>query len=190
MKKFLMSGVALGFAAALSATTALADITIGVAGPMTGQYAAFGEQLKQGAEKAVADINAAGGVNGEKLVLEIGDDACDPKQAVTVANQMVGKGIKFMAGHFCSGSSIPASADLCRRRHHPDHARLHQPGLHRKAASGTPTAFAAVTTPRASSPATSLPRTMPARRSPSSTTSRPTAKAWPTRPARRSTRPA
>ena len=131
MKKFLMTGVAVGFAAMLSATSALADITIGVAGPMTGQYAAFGEQLKKGAEQVVADINAAGGVNGEQIKLEIGDDACDPKQAVNVANDMVGKGIKFMAGHFCSGSSIPASADLRRRRHHPDHARLHQPGLHR-----------------------------------------------------------
>jgi len=109
MKKYLLSGIALGFAATLSATTALADITIGMAGPITGQYAAFGEQLKRGAELVVADINAAGGVNGEQLVLEIGDDACDPKQAVAVANQMVSKGIKVMAGHFCSGSSIPAS---------------------------------------------------------------------------------
>ena len=110
MKKYLLSGIALGFAAALSATTAWADISIGVAGPITGQYAAFGEQLKRGADMAVKDLNAAGGVNGEKLVLEVGDDACDPKQAVAVANQMVSKGIKFMDGHFCSGSSIPASA--------------------------------------------------------------------------------
>jgi branched-chain amino acid transport system substrate-binding protein len=66
--------------------------------------------MRIGAEQAVADINAAGGVNGEMLKLEIGDDACDPKQAVAVANQMVGKGVTFMAGHFCSGSSIPASA--------------------------------------------------------------------------------
>jgi branched-chain amino acid transport system substrate-binding protein len=109
MKKLLLSGVALGFAAALSASAAWADISIGVAGPISGQYASFGEQLKRGAEKAVADMNAAGGVNGEQLVLEVGDDACDPKQAVAVANQMVSKGIKFMAGHFCSGSSIPAS---------------------------------------------------------------------------------
>ena len=109
MKKYLFSGIALGFAAALSATTALADITIGMAGPITGQYAAFGEQMKRGSEMVVADINAAGGVNGEQLVLEVGDDACDPKQAVAVANQMVSKGIKLMAGHFCSGSSIPAS---------------------------------------------------------------------------------
>ncbi|MFO0994472.1 MAG: branched-chain amino acid ABC transporter substrate-binding protein [Hyphomicrobiales bacterium] len=109
MKKLLLSGVALGFAAALAASAAWADIAIGVAGPISGQYASFGEQLKRGAEKAVADMNAAGGVNGEQLTLEVGDDACDPKQAVAVANQMVSKGIKFMAGHFCSGSSIPAS---------------------------------------------------------------------------------
>ncbi len=84
-------------------------IPIGVAGPMTGQYASFGQQLKAGAEQAVADINARGGIRGFKVSLEVGDDACDPKQAVAVANQMVSKGIVFMAGHFCSGSSIPAS---------------------------------------------------------------------------------
>ena len=96
-----------------TATTAAApaggDIVIAVAGPMTGDLAAFGEQLKRGAEKAVADINAKGGVNGKQLKLEIGDDQCDPKQAVQVANDLVKKGVVFVAGHFCSGSSIPAS---------------------------------------------------------------------------------
>lgn len=85
------------------------DITIASAGPMTGQYAAFGAQLKRGAEMAVADINARGGVMGRKLKLEIGDDACDPKQAVAVANQLATKKVAFVAGHFCSSSSIPAS---------------------------------------------------------------------------------
>lgn len=108
MKKLLLSGAA--FAMAMSASAAYADIVIGTAGPMTGQYASFGEQMRTGAEAAVADINAAGGVNGEMLVLEVGDDACDPKQAVAVANQMASKGAVFMAGHFCSGSSIPASS--------------------------------------------------------------------------------
>ena len=108
MKKALYASVALVFAATMS-STAWADISIATAGPMTGQYASFGAQMKAGAEQAVEDINAAGGVLGEKLVLEIGDDACDPKQAVAVANQMASKGIKLMAGHFCSGSSIPAS---------------------------------------------------------------------------------
>jgi branched-chain amino acid transport system substrate-binding protein len=94
---------------ALTAVSARADISIAVVGPMTGQYAAFGAQYKAGAEMAVDDINAAGGLAGEKLKLEIGDDACDPKQAVAVANQIGRKGVKFVAGHFCSGSSIPAS---------------------------------------------------------------------------------
>ena len=101
-------------AAAALATTAgvgaaQADINIATACPMTGQYASFGAQMKAGAEMAVADINAKGGVLGQNLVLSIGDDACDPKQAVAVANDMVGKKVVFMAGHFCSGSSIPAS---------------------------------------------------------------------------------
>ncbi|NRC56827.1 branched-chain amino acid ABC transporter substrate-binding protein [Mesorhizobium sediminum] len=106
-EKALLAGVALSFA---FSTPALAEILIGTAGPMTGQYAAFGEQMKAGAEQAVEDINAAGGVNGEMLKLFVGDDACDPKQAVAVANQAAGEGVVFMAGHFCSGSSIPASA--------------------------------------------------------------------------------
>jgi branched-chain amino acid transport system substrate-binding protein len=82
---------------------------IAIVGPITGQYASFGAQMKNGGEMAVADINAAGGVLGKKLDLSIGDDACDPKQAVAVANQMTGAGVKLVAGHYCSGSSIPAS---------------------------------------------------------------------------------
>ena len=109
MKKFLLTGVAMSFAAALSAGSALAELSVATVGPISGQLAALGEQYSQGAKKAVADINAAGGINGEMLVLEIGDDACDPKQAVSVANQMASKGVKFIAGHLCSGSSIPAS---------------------------------------------------------------------------------
>jgi branched-chain amino acid transport system substrate-binding protein len=103
--------VAAAGAAALVASSGLAQAQIRIAtvGPMTGQYAAFGEQMRAGAEQAVADINAAGGVLGQQLVLELGDDACDPRQAVSVANQLTGRGVRFVAGHFCSGSSIPAS---------------------------------------------------------------------------------
>ncbi len=107
MKKLLLASAAVAWALTGSAW---ADINIATAGPMTGQYASFGAQMKAGAEQAVEDINAAGGVNGEMLSLTIGDDACDPKQAVAVANQMAGDGVVFMAGHFCSGSSIPSSA--------------------------------------------------------------------------------
>jgi branched-chain amino acid transport system substrate-binding protein len=96
-------------ATTLIAGAANAEITIATAGPMTGQYASFGEQMRRGAEMAVADLNAAGGVLGQQLKLQIGDDACDPKQAVAVANKFASDGVVFVAGHFCSGSSIPAS---------------------------------------------------------------------------------
>ncbi len=109
MRNLTTALVAAAAMTAMGLTSAKAEIKIATAGPMTGQYASFGEQMKRGAEMAVADINAKGGVLGQKLSLSIGDDACDPKQAVAVANKMVSDGIVFMAGHFCSGSSIPAS---------------------------------------------------------------------------------
>lgn len=85
------------------------DIKIGLAAALTGNIAAIGEQMSVGAEQAVSDINAAGGINGNKLVLVKGDDACDPKQAITVAGQMASAGVKFVVGHACSGTSIAAS---------------------------------------------------------------------------------
>lgn len=95
------------FAAGLG--EAKAEIAIGTAGPMTGPYAVFGAQMLAGAEQAVKDINESGGLLGENLVLEVADDACDPRQAVAVANQLASQGVVLAAGHFCSGSSIPAS---------------------------------------------------------------------------------
>jgi branched-chain amino acid transport system substrate-binding protein len=89
---------------------ARADLIIGVAGPYTAASASYGEQYWRGASLAAEDINAAGGVNGEKIVLVKGDDACEPKQAVAVANQLVDQGkVKGVVGHFCSSSTIPAS---------------------------------------------------------------------------------
>jgi branched-chain amino acid transport system substrate-binding protein len=85
-----------------------APLRIGVVGPMTGQFAALGAQFRAGAEAAVADLNAAGGVLGRQLVLEVGDDACDPRQAVSVANRMASRRVVFVAGHACSGASLAA----------------------------------------------------------------------------------
>ena len=112
MRKYALPLIAAAaFATAIGAQAAKAqNLNVATAGPMTGEYAAFGDQMRHGAEQAVKDINAKGGVLGKNLALSIGDDACDPKQAVAVANDFVSKGMIFVAGHFCSGSSIPASA--------------------------------------------------------------------------------
>jgi len=100
-----LAGVALSFATPSRAD----DLAIAVAGPMTGSLASIGDQMKRGAEAAAAAINDAGGVAGRKIRIVVQDDQCDPKQAVAVANLIVGQQIKFVDGHACSGSSIPAS---------------------------------------------------------------------------------
>jgi branched-chain amino acid transport system substrate-binding protein len=108
MKKWLMLGLAFGLGLAL-ANTASAQIKLGIAGPITGGSAAFGAQLKNGTEQAVEDINAAGGILGQKITTTVGDDRADPKEGVSVANKFVGDGVKFVVGHFNSGVTIPAS---------------------------------------------------------------------------------
>ena len=109
MKSSKLIGLALGASLALSTAALAQDITIAVAGPMTGGESAFGRQMKNGAEQAVGDLNAAGGVLGKKLALNVEDDACDPKQARSVAEKIASAKIPFVAGHYCSSSSIPAS---------------------------------------------------------------------------------
>ena len=108
MKKIVWPTLAIA-ASLACAGGAAAQIKLGVAGPITGGSAAFGAQLKQGVEQAVQDINAAGGILGQKLTVSVGDDRADPKEGVSVANKFVGDGIKFVVGHFNSGVTIPSS---------------------------------------------------------------------------------
>ncbi|TWR99918.1 branched-chain amino acid ABC transporter substrate-binding protein [Pseudomonas saxonica] len=84
-------------------------IKIGIAGPKTGPVTQYGDMQFMGANQAIEDINAKGGVNGKMLEAKEYDDACDPKQAVAVANKVVNDGVKFVVGHLCSSSTQPAS---------------------------------------------------------------------------------
>src|SRR5262249_5831762 len=102
-------GLTLGASLALSTAAFAQELTVAVAGPMTGGGSAFGRQMRNGAEMAIADLHAGGGVLGKKLLLDVEDDACDPKQARSVAEKIAGARIPFVAGHYCSSSSIPAS---------------------------------------------------------------------------------
>ncbi len=91
------------------AGAAQAQVRLGVGAPITGGSAAFGAQIKQGVEQAVEDINAAGGILGQKITLEAGDDRADPKEGVSVANKFAADGVQFVVGHFNSGVTMPAS---------------------------------------------------------------------------------
>jgi len=102
--------LALSAAAAPSAQAQNAAIKIGVAGPYTGAMATYGEQVYAGISTYVDTVNAAGGLNGRQITLIKGDDACEPKQAVSVANRFVDQDkVDAVIGHFCSSTTLPAS---------------------------------------------------------------------------------
>jgi branched-chain amino acid transport system substrate-binding protein len=100
---------AMAMAGVASYSLAADTIKIGLAGPVTGAVAQYGEMQFIGAKMAIEQINKAGGVNGAMLEGVVYDDACDPKQAVAVANKIVNDEIKFVVGHLCSSSTQPAS---------------------------------------------------------------------------------
>ncbi|NLU13368.1 MAG: branched-chain amino acid ABC transporter substrate-binding protein [Gammaproteobacteria bacterium] len=100
---------AMALAGVASYSLAAEPIKIALAGPVTGPVAQYGDMQSMGALMAIEQINKAGGVNGSMLEAVTYDDACDPKQAVAVANKIVNDGIQFVVGHLCSGSSQPAA---------------------------------------------------------------------------------
>ena len=108
MNRITKLGFALGIAM-VTAGTATAQVKIAVGGPITGPSAATGAQMKNGVDQAAADINAAGGILGQKIVVSYGDDVSDPKQGVSVANKFAADGVKFVIGHYNSGVTIPSS---------------------------------------------------------------------------------
>jgi branched-chain amino acid transport system substrate-binding protein len=108
MKRIATLGLTLGIGFAL-AGTASAQVKFGMAGPITGPSAATGAQMKNGVDQAATDINAAGGILGQKITVTYGDDVSDPKQGVSVANKFAGDGVKFVIGNYNSGVTIPSS---------------------------------------------------------------------------------
>ncbi|MFT6614210.1 MAG: branched-chain amino acid transport system substrate-binding protein [Halopseudomonas sp.] len=114
MKMVQKKAVSLFIAAAAVAgasnfAVAADTIKIALAGPVTGPVAQYGDMQFIGAKMAIEQINKAGGVNGSQLEGVVFDDACDPKQAVAVANRIVNEEIQFVVGHLCSSSTQPAS---------------------------------------------------------------------------------
>jgi outer membrane PBP1 activator LpoA protein len=111
----------------LLAGAAQAQVKLAVAGPVTGANAAFGAQLTQGVQQAVEDINKAGGILGQKIQVEVGDDVSDPKQGVSVANKFVGDGVTFVVGQLRRDD---AGFRRLRRKRHPVHHPLSNQSQH------------------------------------------------------------
>jgi branched-chain amino acid transport system substrate-binding protein len=82
-------------------------ILLGMDIPLSGSSADIGPYMKNGAQLAIDEINARGGVLGRKLQLRAEDDACDPKTAVAAANKLVAANIAVSVGGYCSGATLP-----------------------------------------------------------------------------------
>lgn len=107
--KLLKFFLLVGFAGLFSASTVQAQIKIGFAAVLSGDVSWIGEQQEIGSHRAVADINAAGGLLGQQVELVVLDDFCNPAQAAAVARQLVDEAVVFVHGHTCSGASLEAA---------------------------------------------------------------------------------
>ncbi len=107
-RRSLLAGIALS--TVLSTAAYAQDLKLGIIGPITGPNAAFGKQLTDGGNQAVADLNAKGGILGRKIVVITGDDASQPAQGVSVANKLTSEGVRHVIGPFNSGVMLPTSS--------------------------------------------------------------------------------
>jgi branched-chain amino acid transport system substrate-binding protein len=108
----LAGGSALGLVGCSNANASGSSDTVyfGVSAAITGQYAQYGQQFKEGFDLAVEQVNANGGINGKKVALKYEDSQSDPKQSVTVAQKFVGdQDVIAVFGDYSSSASIPAS---------------------------------------------------------------------------------
>ncbi len=102
--------IAVSLSCFLTLGGAEAEIKIGIAGALSGVSLPTGEQQEVGAERAVSDLNAHGGLLGQEITVVSLDDACRPDQAEAVARQLLSEGVSLVIGHVCSGASIAAGA--------------------------------------------------------------------------------
>lgn len=97
----------------MAATAQAATLKIGSLSPLTGSYAADGNDIANGTRAAIAAIQKEGGIPGyDKIELFAEDDACDPRQAVAAANKLVNEKVVGVIGAYCSSATIPASEAL------------------------------------------------------------------------------
>lgn len=109
MKFLIKASTACAVLALMISTAASAQdtITIGVLVPTTGSEATYGQDMANAVKIAQDEINKAGGVLGKQLAMVVGDDGCDPQQAVNAATKLVSQGVVAVVGGYCSGATLP-----------------------------------------------------------------------------------
>lgn len=92
-------------------TTTEAVWKIGTIGPTTGGAAVYGQAVKTGAQIAVDEINAAGGINGVQIEYSFQDDENNAEKAVNAYNSLKDWGMQVLLGAVTTGSCIAVSAE-------------------------------------------------------------------------------
>lgn len=105
LKKIVL---ALGACGVMASGSVWADIKVGALFPFSGNLALLGQESFRGLEVAVNEINAAGGVNGEKVTI-VKADAVDPTQAVSETKRLISEGVVGVFGSYASGVSYAAT---------------------------------------------------------------------------------
>ena len=132
--KFIGRRTLLAGLAALPALSVRAEapVTIGVSGPLSGQYAQYGADWRRGFDLAVAEVNGSGGIGGRPLGYRFEDSQSDPRQTVAIAQKFVADPtIVAELGDFSSAASMAASPIYQRAKlvqfgftnSHPDFTR-------------------------------------------------------------------
>ena len=89
------------------------EIKIGMFGPVTGPAYLYGKIAMNGAEAVFDQINAAGGIEGRKLILIREDDACKPEAAISAAKKLIHETKVFaIIGSSCSNSTLASRPEI------------------------------------------------------------------------------
>lgn len=108
--KLRAAALAAVLAMAAVSTPAWAEIRVGFAAPLTGRMAATGLSMRRALESEVAEINTAGGVLGQPLVLVVEDDGCASEAGEGAARQLISQGVAVVIGHPCSNAAVAAAS--------------------------------------------------------------------------------
>ena len=109
MKKALC--ILLTLALLFSASAMAESIVIGGTGPLTGDYANYGISMRNGAQIAVDEINAAGGINGWEIEFYMEDDGGDAASAVNAYGVLIDRGMQLSIGSTLSGACLDLATE-------------------------------------------------------------------------------
>ena len=92
---------------AVAVGPAVADIKVGIMVPTTGSEATYGKDMENAVKMAVDELNAKGGVLGQKFSTFTADDGCDPQMVTAAASKITSAGVDAVVGGYCSGATLP-----------------------------------------------------------------------------------